>query len=78
MEKESWLEYIFGICKPDARIGKKGSRSAPPPRLPPDAPSHQQTLGFAVAASGTCPACAPLRRASSEPMESATRGASVR
>ena len=32
MEKESWLEYIFGICKPDARIGKKGSRSAPPPR----------------------------------------------
>jgi hypothetical protein len=22
-----WLEYIFGICKPDGRIGKAGSRS---------------------------------------------------
>ncbi len=26
IEKESWLEYIFGICKPDGRLGKKGSR----------------------------------------------------
>ena len=25
-EKESWMEYIFGICKPDGRIGKRGSR----------------------------------------------------
>jgi hypothetical protein len=25
-EKEVWLEYIFGICKPDGRIGKMGSR----------------------------------------------------
>jgi hypothetical protein len=25
-EKKSWLEYIFGICKADGRIGKKGSR----------------------------------------------------
>ena len=25
-EKEPWLEYIFGICKADGRIGKKGSR----------------------------------------------------
>jgi hypothetical protein len=22
-----WLEYIFGICKPDGSIGKSGSRS---------------------------------------------------
>jgi hypothetical protein len=26
-EKESWMEYIFGICKPDGRVGKRGSRS---------------------------------------------------
>jgi hypothetical protein len=26
VEKESWMEYIFGICKPDGRVGKKGSR----------------------------------------------------
>jgi hypothetical protein len=26
VEKESWMEYIFGICKPDGRLGKKGSR----------------------------------------------------
>jgi hypothetical protein len=25
-EREVWLEYIFGICKPDGRIGKAGSR----------------------------------------------------
>jgi coenzyme F420-reducing hydrogenase alpha subunit len=25
-EKEKWLEYVFGICKPDGRIGKRGSR----------------------------------------------------
>jgi hypothetical protein len=25
-EKEMWIEYIFGICKPDGRIGKMGSR----------------------------------------------------
>ena len=24
---EVWLEYIFGICQPDQRIGKRGSRS---------------------------------------------------
>ncbi len=24
--KEPWLEYIFGICKPDGRMGKRGSR----------------------------------------------------
>jgi hypothetical protein len=24
--KESWIEYIFGICKPDGRVGKEGSR----------------------------------------------------
>jgi hypothetical protein len=24
--KEKWLDYIFGICKPDQRIGKRGSR----------------------------------------------------
>ena len=24
--KESWIEYIFGICKPDGRVGKRGSR----------------------------------------------------
>jgi hypothetical protein len=25
-EKEGWLEFLFGICKPDGRIGKAGSR----------------------------------------------------
>ncbi len=25
--KEGWLEYIFGICQPDGRFGKGGSRS---------------------------------------------------
>ncbi len=25
-EKESWAEFFFGICKPDGRIGKEGSR----------------------------------------------------
>jgi hypothetical protein len=25
-ERERWLEYVFGICKPDQRIGKRGSR----------------------------------------------------
>ena len=24
--KEKWLDYIFGICRPDQRIGKRGSR----------------------------------------------------
>ena len=23
-----WMEYIFGICRPDGRFGKLGSRSA--------------------------------------------------
>ena len=26
-EKESWAEFFFGICKPDGRVGKEGSRS---------------------------------------------------
>ena len=25
-EREMWAEYIFGICKPDGRVGKVGSR----------------------------------------------------
>jgi hypothetical protein len=25
-QSEVWLEYMFGICKPDQRIGKRGSR----------------------------------------------------
>ena len=25
-EQAMWLEYIFGICKPDQRIGQRGSR----------------------------------------------------
>ena len=25
-EYELWMEYIFGICKPDGRVGKTGSR----------------------------------------------------
>ncbi len=25
-EKDSWMEYLFGICKPDGRVGKEGSR----------------------------------------------------
>ncbi len=24
--RESWFEYIFGICEPDRRVGKQGSR----------------------------------------------------
>jgi hypothetical protein len=24
--KEDWMEYIFGICHPDGRVGKEGSR----------------------------------------------------
>jgi hypothetical protein len=28
-ERESWTEYIFGICKPDGRVGKAGSRHFP-------------------------------------------------
>ncbi len=24
---ETWLEYFFGICKPNGRLGKHGSRS---------------------------------------------------
>ena len=24
--RETWMEYIFGICKPDGRVGKQGSR----------------------------------------------------
>ena len=27
---ETWAEYVFGICRPDARVGKMGSRCAPP------------------------------------------------
>ncbi len=27
--KEPWMEYIFGICKPDGRSGKSGSRFVP-------------------------------------------------
>ena len=27
----SWLEYLFGICPPDHRSGKEGSRSQPQP-----------------------------------------------
>ncbi len=28
-EREMWTEYIFGICKPDGRVGKAGSRHFP-------------------------------------------------
>ena len=28
-EGEPWMEYLFGICRPDGRVGKKGSRSRP-------------------------------------------------
>ncbi len=31
-EGEDWLEFIFGICRPNGRVGKMGSRSAAPPR----------------------------------------------
>ena len=27
-ERQGWAEYIFGICRPDGRIGKHGSRYA--------------------------------------------------
>jgi hypothetical protein len=26
LAREEWLDYVFGICKPDRRIGKQGSR----------------------------------------------------
>ncbi len=26
LEREEWLDYFFGICKPDRRNGKQGSR----------------------------------------------------
>ncbi len=32
-EREMWLEYCFGICKPDGRIGKSGSKYVAPPYL---------------------------------------------
>ena len=25
-QQEDWLEFMFGICKPDGRVGKRGSR----------------------------------------------------
>ncbi len=25
-DQEKWLEFVFGICEPDARFGKRGSR----------------------------------------------------
>ena len=25
-EQEVWMEYLFGVCRPDGRIGKMGSR----------------------------------------------------
>ncbi len=28
-QKEGWLEFFFGICKPDGRVGKGGSRFVP-------------------------------------------------
>ncbi len=27
-EREEWMEYLFGICKQDGRVGKPGSRQA--------------------------------------------------
>jgi DNA helicase IV len=30
IDVEGWLEYFFGICKPNGRFGKHGSRCAPP------------------------------------------------
>jgi hypothetical protein len=27
-ETESWMEYCFGICRPNGRLGKQGSRSS--------------------------------------------------
>jgi hypothetical protein len=29
LKSDGWLEFIFGICKPDGRIGKAGSRFVP-------------------------------------------------
>ncbi len=29
LEREEWLDYFFGICKPDRRNGKQGSRLFP-------------------------------------------------
>ena len=33
--KEGWVEYLFGVCRPNGRIGKPGSRSASAPRRMP-------------------------------------------
>ena len=27
-EPQGWAEYVFGICRPDVRLGKLGSRRA--------------------------------------------------
>jgi hypothetical protein len=32
-EREVWLEYVFGICKPDRRTGRRGSRYGEESRL---------------------------------------------
>lgn len=29
IETEDWLEYFLGICKPNGRLGKQGSRCCP-------------------------------------------------
>jgi hypothetical protein len=29
-EPETWMEYFFGICRPNGRLGKLGSRSVEP------------------------------------------------
>ena len=28
--RETWMEYFFGVCKPDGRLGKNGSRFGKP------------------------------------------------
>ena len=28
-DREEWMEYLFGICEPDGRVGKPGSRFVP-------------------------------------------------
>ncbi len=34
LQYEGWFEYFFGICNPDGRIGKAGSRFAPRQKFP--------------------------------------------
>ena len=49
---EGWLEWAFGICEPDGRVGKKGSRCAHRPWPPREADSRVEGRPTAPASGG--------------------------